>query len=193
MDITSSPNLKPFRVENPWEVINGLFTANVGTLNKGTFVSIVSATGNNNVFYSGNNPATPHLGVVGNWGGAPSYAVSKRWSIRDTVKAADAGEVVLGVTLKDLKETNDFSENFAYRPRYERSEQQVVLSGEAIPIMTRGIISTNGFVGTPVPGSGATVSGGKLVVAAYSNSIGNVGKWIKAADYDGYATFKVEC
>lgn len=193
MDITSSPNLKPFRVENPWEVINGLFTANVGTLNKGTFVSIVSATGNNNVFYSGNSPATPHLGVVGNWGGAPSYAVSKRWGIRDTVKAADAGEVVLGVTLKDLKETNDFSENFAYRPRYEKSEQQVVLSGEAIPIMTRGIISTNGFVGTPVPGSGATVSGGKLVVAAYSNSIGNVGKWLKSADYDGYATFKVEC
>ncbi len=193
MDISTSPNLKPFKVINPWEVINGIFTANVGTLNKGTFVSILSSSGNNNVFYSGSSPATPQLGQVGNWGEAPSYVVSKRWGLRDTVRAATNTDVVLGVTLNDLKETNGFGENYAYRPRQERDEQQIVVSGEAIPILTRGIICTNNFVGTPVPGSGATVSTGTLQVSVYSNSVGCVGKWLKGADYDGYAIFKVEC
>lgn len=190
--IDGSPNLKPYRNIAPHEVINGAFTANVGTLNKGTFVSIVSATGNNNVFYSGNNPATPHVGIEGNWGEAPSYAVSKRWVVRDTVRAATTGDVVLGVTLNDVRETNDFNENYAYRPRSEKDGRQVVLSGESVPILTRGVICTNNFVGTPVPGSGATVSTGTLQVAVYSNSIGCVGKWLKSADYDGFAIFKVE-
>lgn len=192
MNITSTPNLKPMRLINPHEIINGLYTANVGTLQKGTFVSIVSATGNNNVVTGASSPATPHVGVVGNWGEAPSYAISKRWAVRDTVRAALSGDVPLGVTLNDVAESDQFGINYAYSPEYRRQEQQVVLSGESVPILTRGIIMVNGYQGTPVPGSGATLNSGLLVVAPYAKSVGCVGKWLKGADPDGYAMFKVE-
>lgn len=192
MNITDTPNLKPLRDYNPHELINGRFTPNVGTMNKGTFVSIVSASGNNNVAYSGNNPPTPQWSMSSsNLTGTPSYAVSRRWSLIDTVRAATSTDVVLGVTMNDVKDTNIYGENLFW-DRNRKMANQIVLSGEAVPILTRGIIRTNNFVGTPVPGSGATVSGGILVVAAYSNSIYNVGKWLKPADYDGYALFKVE-
>lgn len=191
MDITSKPNLKPFRNWSEHEIINGLYAATLGTLNKGTFVTITQASGNTNVMQSGANPANPHLGVAGNFGGAPSYAISKRWSLNWRVRAANPNEPVLGVTVRDVSETNKFGEAYVYRPRFEKDEQQVVNSGEAVPILTRGLISTNNFTGTPVPGSGATVSGGMLVVAAYSAT--SVGKFLTTADADGYAIFKVEC
>jgi hypothetical protein len=191
MDITSKPNLKPFRNWSEYEILNGLYAATTATLNKGTFVTITTASGNTNVMQSGASPATPHLGVAGNFGGAPSYAISKRWSLNWRVRAANPNEPVLGVTIKDVAETNKFGEAYVYRPRYEKDEQQVVNSGESVPILTRGLISTNNFNGVPVPGSGATVSGGMLVVAAYGAT--SVGKFLTTADADGYAIFKVEC
>lgn len=191
MNITGTPNLKPFRQYSEYEVINGLFSANVDTLNKGTFVSMLATnSGNTNVSQNANSPATPHLGIAGNFGEAPAYASSKRFEVKWKVRAATHTDVVLGVTLRDVKETNKFGEKYAYRPSYDQFEQMVVLSGEAVPILTRGIISTNGFTGTPVAGSGATVSGGSLVVGVYSTS--SVGKWLSSADGDGYALFKVE-
>lgn len=192
MNITGTPNLKPFRIESPWEVINGLFSANVATLNKGTFVSILATnSGNTNVLQSGNSPVTPHLGVVGNWGEAPSYATSLRHEVSWKVRSATHTDVVLGVTLRDVAESNKFGEKYAYRPKFERDEQMLVLSGDAVPILTRGVIHYKGSVGTPVAGSGATVSGGNLIVGVYSKST-SVGKYLSSNDADGYALFKVE-
>jgi hypothetical protein len=192
MDITSKPNLKPFRSWDESEIINGLFAATTAVLNKGTFVTITQASGNTNVMQTGTlAPAAPHLGVASNFGGAPSYAISKRWALNWRVRAANPGEVVLGVIVKDVAEVNKFGESYVYRPRYEKNEQQVVNSGESVPILTRGLISTNNFSGVPVPGSGATVSGGMLMVSAYSAT--SVGKFLTTVDADGYALFKVEC
>lgn len=192
MDITSKPNLKPFRSWDESEIINGLYAATTATLNKGTFVTITQASGNTNVMQTGTSSvAAPHLGVASNFGGAPSYAISKRWSLNWRVRAANPSEVVLGVIVKDVAEVNKFGESYVYRPRYEKDEQQVVNSGESVPILTRGIISTNNFVGTPVPGSGATVSGGALIVSTYSAT--SVGKFLTTTDADGYVLFKVEC
>jgi hypothetical protein len=191
MDITSSPNLKPFRQFSDYEVINGLYAATTATLNKGTIVKITNAPGNTNVLDNQASPATPHLGDAGNWGEAPSYAYSRRRSVKWTVAAATTGDVALGMTIRDVAETNQFGENYAYRPRYEREEKAIVTSGEAVPILTRGIVHTNGFTGTPAPGSGASVSGGILVVGAYSKAT-SVGKWLSSADADGYAIFKLE-
>lgn len=189
---TGTPNLKPFRNYNEWEVINGLFSANVASLNKGTFVSMLATnSGNTNVLQNANSPVTPHLGVAGNWGEAPSYASVKRHEVKWKVRAATNTDVVLGVTLRDVAESNKFGEKYAYRPKYERDEQMIVLSGEAVPILTRGIIHVNGYVGTPIAGSGATVSGGLLVVGVYSKAT-SVGKWLSSADADDYALFKVE-
>lgn len=191
MDITSKPNLKPFRQFSEYEVINGLYAATTATLNKGTVVTITTASGNTNVLTSGNSPVTPHLGVQGSWGQAPSYARSNRNEVKWKVAAAGPTDVALGVTLRDVKETNRFGENYAYRPKWERDEQMIVISGEAVPILTRGLIMTNSFTGTAAVNSGATVSGGLLVVSAYSKTT-SVGKFLTNADADGYALFKLE-
>lgn len=190
MDTTSRPNLKPFRQYSEHEVINGLFAA-TGVLNKGTVVTITTASGNTNVLQSGNSPVTPHLGIVSSWGEAPSYARSNRHEVKWKVGAAGASDVVLGITLRDTKETNKYGENYAYRPQYEKDEKGIVASGESVPILTRGIILTNGFTGTAAVNSGATPSGGYLVVAAYSKAT-SLGKFLTNADADGYALFKLE-
>lgn len=191
MDITSTPNLKPFRQFSEYEVINGLYSATTATLNKGTIVKITNAPGNTNVLDGAATPATPHLGDAGNWGEAPSYASSKRKAVAWKVAAANSGDVALGMTIRDVAETNKYGENYNYRPKYERDEKMIVTSGEAVPILTRGIVTVNGFVGTPAAGSGAIASGGLLVVTTYSKST-SVGKWLSSADADGFAIFKLE-
>lgn len=196
MDITSKPNLKPMRQISEWEVFNGIYSATTATLNKGTFVTIATAPGNTNVLQNASNPSTPLTGDAGAWGEAPSYAVSRRWKNTATVRAANSGEVVLGVTLVDVKEEDKFGINYAYLPYSARQEKRVVLSGDPVPILFRGIIKTNNFSGTPNPtgtsANGAYVHGGELIVSAYSKAT-SAGKFLSAADADGYALFKVEC
>lgn len=202
MDITSNPNLKPFRLYSPWEEINGIFAADTATLNKGTFVTISKVVPNQNVFQSGAvlglpTPISPLISITASNGNlAPSYAYSPRWEMNQRVRAAQSGEAVLGMTLRDVKENNAFNEPYVFRPGYESAENMVVPSGKSVPIISRGIFYLNGFSGVPNPtGSlnGAIyVSGGKLVCGAYVKGT-SVGKWLSAPDADGYAIFKLEC
>ena len=100
----------------------------------------------------------------------------------------------MGVSLVDCADSNKYGESFAYRPRWERMEQQVVVSGEALKILTRGLITTNGFIGTPSANTGAFVNSGVLVPCAYNKATFPqlAGKFLEGADADGYALFKVE-
>lgn len=191
MNLSDRPNLKPIRDYSEYDVLN-MFAA-TGVLNKGTFVTLVNTnSGNTNVFTSGNTPRTPYQTTTTAFGNAPGYAYSVRGDVEWQVKQATAGDPVLGVLLYDVKETNAFGENFRYRPVHERHEQQVALIGESVPILKRGVISTNSYTGTPIAGSGGTVSGGKIVVGVYSKST-SVGMFLSSADADGYALFSLNC
>lgn len=194
---TGSPNLKPFRSYTEHEVINGLYSSSVVPLNKGTFVTIIQASGNPNVNLTGTGLAavSPFIGYANAVPGTPEYATSLQFGIvSNKVRAANSGEVVLGVSLVDCAETNKYGEAFAYRPVWERHEQQVVVSGEALKILTRGLITTNGFSGTPSANTGAYVHAGVLVPCPYNKTTQPqlVGKFLEGADADGYALFKVE-
>ncbi len=194
---SQSPDLKPFRSYSEHDVINGLFTLDTGSGNKGTFVTISQASGNPNVNQTGTGVSanTAFIGSLGNWGEAPAYATSLRYGIQaNKVRAANTGEVVLGVLLTDTRETNQYGTNYAYEPAYKKSEDQVVLSGEGVKILTKGLISTNGFINTPVANSGAFVNSGVLVPCVYNKTTFPqlVGKFLEGADSDGYALFKVE-
>lgn len=193
MNLTQSPNLKPFRDYDEHEVYNGFFSANVTTLNKGTFVSIVAgASGNTNVFQNTNRPATPLLGIGPAYGGAPSRAVSYRSETKWKVQACPSGTVPLGVALYDVRETNAYGESYLARPSQERYEQEVVVSGEALPILARGLVNLKGFSGTATPGSGINYCvNGSGVVGVYTKGT-SYGRFLSAADYEGYALFKVE-
>lgn len=193
MDISQTTNLKPFRHYSEYEVINGFFAASTDTLPKGTFVSIVpGGSGNTNALQNGNVPATPLLGIGAPYGLAPDRARSYRSVVTWRVQAAASGVVPLGITLYDVAETNKYGEKYIAKPKHERYEQEVVVSGEAVPILTRGIVHLKGFVGTPAPGSGVVnVVNGSGVVGVYNKGT-SYGKFLSAADADGYALFKVE-
>jgi hypothetical protein len=193
MNITQSPNIKPFRDYDEHEVYNGFFSANVASLNKGTFVSIVpGASGNLNVIQGANRPATPLLGAGPAYGNGPARVTSYRSEVKWKVQATPSGTVPLGVALYDVRETNAFGESYLSRPAYERIEQEVVVSGEALPILARGLIALKGFTGTAAPGSGInTCVNGLGVVGSYTKGT-SYGRFLSAADADGYALFKVE-
>lgn len=196
MDITSKPNLKPYRNVNEHDIID-LYAHVDASANKGSLVSITSANGNTNVWNgvaSGSNPA-PHLDVFGQLTNTPDRAYSARYEVTWKVKNAASGEVPLGILYYDVREVNAYGEKLIFRPRYERDEKEYVISGEAVPIVTRGLFKINGFHGTPGPNSGAvptTGTAGYFLVTNNTTGTANVGKFLSSADADGYAIFKLE-
>lgn len=192
MNITQKPNLKPLRSYDEHDVIE--FFAHVdGSANKGSLVSIVQATGNTNVWNNGNSPVSPLLGVYGQLTNTPSRTYAVRNEVNWKVKNAASGDVPLGFTLYDVREVNAYGDKLIYRPRHERYENDLVVSGEAVPIVTKGVFKINGFTGTPGPNSGAVPSttSGYLLVTSTTTGVANVGKFLTSVDADGYALFKL--
>jgi hypothetical protein len=70
----------------------------------------------------------------------------------------------------------------------------VVITGQAVPVLTRGVVLYSGIVGTPSFGSGAAISDlgdGSLKVVA-SNAANRVGKFLGPKNAAGHALLKVE-
>ena len=193
MDITSKPNLKPLRSYDEHDVVE-FFAHTDASANKGSVVAISAAEGNTNVWQNASDPATPSLSSFGQLSQVPSRAYADRKEVAWKVTNATTGDVPLGMLLFDVRETNDFGEKYIYRPREERIERDVVVSGEAVPVLTRGVVKINGFIGTPGPGSGGALSasGGYVAVADNVTGVETVGKFLTSADGDGYALFKLE-
>ena len=192
-----SVDLKAFREYSEFDVINGLHSATTIPLYKGSFVTVTVASGNVNANQTGTglSPANVFVGSLGDWGNAPAYATSLRFGIgHSKIRAANSGETVLGMTLVDVVENDAYGVNYAYSPRSSRNEAQVVLSGEGVKIVTKGLFSVNNFSGTPALNSGAYVNGGSLIPCQYNKTLfpGIVGKFLEAADADGFALFKLE-
>lgn len=186
-DLTNTPNLKPFRQYNENDVVN-LFAHTDGSVNRGTVVKAVS----------GDMTAHPNQYGSSVDSNSPSRATSLRAVVPWKMSTCSSGDTnVLGILLYDIRETNAYGEKYIFQPRYETSEQQVVISGQAAPVLTKGIVEINGFSGTPGPGSGAivsTVAAGKLLV---SNGVakfgaGRVGTFLTTSGADGYALLKIE-
>jgi hypothetical protein len=185
-DLSTKPNLKPFRDVNPHDVVN--FYAHTGSdVQKGTFVKL----------NGGVDPdATPNS-FLDDLANVPSRAKSMRAVNPNKVVNAGSGDRPFGMTLYDVKEENAFGEKYIYRPRHDRSEQQIVTSGESVPIVRRGIFEINGFVGAPDAGSGAIMSDtveGQLTVVDKSavDKDDLVGTFLSQSGADGYALFSLE-
>jgi hypothetical protein len=151
-------------------------------LNKG---SVVVAEGNGVDF--SNNLVIDDLSSLGN-------AVSAKFNVPWTVKAAPSGSAksaIVGLTLKDVRRFDENGEQLMYNPR-KAAEMDVIVSGQACPILTKGIVLVGDIVGTPGFGSGAAVSDagdGSLKVVPYANA--TVGKFL-GPKTDGYALLKIE-
>ena len=67
---------------------------------------------------------------------------------------------------------------------------QAVVSGQAVPILTKGVVLYNGVGGTPAAGGVAYAAANGIISATNSGKV--VGKFLGAKDADGNVLVKIE-
>lgn len=179
-------NIKPFRDYSEHDVVN-LFALASATGSKGTFVAPT-------VFNPSNYQGYTNIPVGASYDGTRStrYAVNAR-----VTAAASGAQNVLGMQLYDVVENDNNGVPVRFSPKYIKDANCWVGSGEAVPVLTRGVVEINGFQGVPGPGSGGFISNsgdGSIVVGLPSATLPGqkVGKFLSSTGVDGYALFKIE-
>lgn len=141
------PTLRPFRDYDEKDVINLFAYSGTLPVNKGTLVKIVGEG-----FRNDNEP----IEMLGNFGDfSVNNWVGQRYGCVPKVTAAQAADKALGMLLFDVKETDENGLPLKYNPR-KAAEMEAALSGQAVPIVTRGIFLYSGVV---VSGSVAVTAG----------------------------------
>lgn len=152
--------LRPFRDYSEHEVLNlfaysGAAESSSVILTKGAAVKL-SAEG----FTVGptNSSANQPVELLGNVGAAFPLSQSQRFGVRPKVTLATSGDV-LGLTLLDVRELDENGEKLIFNPR-KAAEMNVVISGQAVPVLTRGVVLYSGdAIGSATAGQYAVVSG----------------------------------
>jgi hypothetical protein len=174
--------IRPFRDYSEHEVIN-LFALQ-GESNKGTFVT-AAVSG----FDLSAGPNFEDDSSMDN-------TISARFNVANKVVAAPSGTVpamVLGMTLKDVKSVDENGYPLKFEPR-KAAERDLVISGEAVPVVKRGVFLYSGVVGTPAFGSGLAISDVgdgslKTVPAGSSNA---VAKALGPKDSNGFVLIDIK-
>ena len=125
----------------------------------------------------------------------PNNVVSQRYGVNAEVEYANGGdETPLGILLYDVREFDENGERLKFNPQ-KAAELNAAISGQAVPIATRGIFlfATGAFTAAGSVGAGSSLyaSGdGKLTSTAAENT--KVGKAIGDPDADGSVLVKLE-
>lgn len=175
------PNIRPFQDYDEKDVIN--LYAFSGTLpaTKGTLVKI---QGNG---WVSTGEANDMIGAAGEF--SVGNTVAQRYGVAPKVAAAGTGDRPLGVLLYDVRETDENGNKLIYRPQ-KMYEMECVLSGQAVPVLTRGVILYSGTTGTPTAGGLAYAgpSGGIEPFGTYT-----VGKFLGVKDTKGFTLIMLDC
>lgn len=146
------PNLRPLRDYDEHDVLNLFKYSGSDTINKGTFTKIVTGWTPDDV-----HSADPFAQTYPN-------TVSLRYGVRPAITATATGDSAIGMTLYDLREIDENGEKLVYNPR-KAAEMQVAISGQAIPIVTRGVFLYSGVHGVVSPGANLySTTNGELTV-----------------------------
>ena len=112
------------------------------------------------------------LAMLGHAGASFSNTVSQRYGVAAKVGVAGAGDAPLGMLLNDVKDTDENGEALKFNPR-KAAEMEIVLSGQAVPIVTKGIFLYSGAtLASDAPTAGASLycaANGELTTTAASN------------------------
>lgn len=153
-------NLRPFRSYSEHEVIN-LFAFSGAAENssviatKGVAVKLSAEGFTVGPTSSSANQPTDLLGEVG---ATFPFSESPRFGVRPKVTLATSGDVI-GLTLMDVRELDENGEKLIFNPR-KAAEMGVVVSGQAVPVLTRGIVLYSGdAIASATAGQYAVVSG----------------------------------
>lgn len=159
------PNIKPLHDVSEHEKYNYFAYSGSNTVLRGTLVKPVGSG-----WYSDLNLAYEAMN-----GASQANTVSMRWGVKPRVTACTLGDTTaIGITLNDVRETDENGELLIYKPQ-KAIEMQAVCSGQPVPIAARGTFLYSGISGAPVPGSAlyggyngeltTTVSGARVATA----------------------------
>ncbi len=206
------PNFKPLRDYSEHDVIN-LFKLNTATGSKATPVVISNSGWNTSV-------ALPKVfsNLANGQNNGNTY--SPRWEIYPAVRAAASGEKPLGLTLYDTREVNFLGYPLLY-DKQRRDELQAVVSGQAVPIVRKGLFHlgpfSTGDQNDPAPGKFLAIgTGGQFAVVnsrlsasgttsglAGTTGVSGIaipgtglpvfGEFMGGLDADGYALCYINC
>lgn len=181
MSTAAYTNLKPLQNYSEHDVIN-LFAFTGANLDKGAVVKV-----NGEGFINGQQ-----LEVASNES-PTTRAYSPRWAVKAKVGLAGSGDYPLGITLRDVKEENQFGYPLRFDPT-RKAEAQAVVSGEAVPVLRKGEVLYNVGTGVTSVGSGAAVGAteGALTITTPDAS-NKIGTFLGNPDDDGYALLSINC
>lgn len=189
-------DLRPFRQYSEKDVVNlYAYSGDSSLVRKGLVVKIQG---------DGFAPDTTSNGYdvnarLGDVGAAYGNVVSQRYGATPKIAAALSGDRAIGITLMDIRELDENGEKLVFNPR-KAAEMGVVISGQAVPVLTQGIVMYSGVTvsdanATPHACVGQTA--GELVTltqALYATNVATVtrvGRWL-GKSVNGVAALKIE-
>lgn len=136
--------LRPLQDVDPKDVIPFYTLDGGGSIpqNKGLLVKLVG---------SGWTADQDPTEMLGSPGATYGNTVSQRYGVTAKVTAAGTGDAVVGMTLFDLKEVDENGEQLKFNPR-KQQEIEAVISGQAMPLVTRGRFLYSGITGAVTAG-----------------------------------------
>ena len=181
-------DLRPFRDYDEHNVINLFAYSGTLPVKKGTIVKIVPSSEGH-----GGWKATDELQLLGDVGNNFANTVSDSYGVNAKVQdAANQDEDnAIGMLLYDVKETDENGEKLIFNPR-KAAELGVALSGQAVPIVTKGIFLYKGINGTPTAGANAYIGANGILSATAGSATARVGQFLGAKDADDNVLVKLE-
>ena len=190
----ANERLKPFRDYSEHDVIN-LFAFGDPAVTLGT-TDVIYAGSAVKVRSGWQN--TDELSFIGNVGAGYSNTVSQRYGVSAEVEYTDGGadEAALGITLYDVREFDENGEKLAFNPR-KQDELQCSLTGQAVPVATRGVflMATGAWASSPgvVFNQDVFATGNGQVTTLGAKATNNrIGRTLGNPDADGSVLVKFD-
>ena len=184
-------DLRPFRDYNEHDVIN-LFALSEGAgvdVTKGHLVKINTTLKG---WLNASGEANTHPDLLGAVGASYQNTVSERYGVTPRVDICTSGGTALGMMLYDVKENDENGEKLIFNPR-KAAEMEVALSGQAVPILTRGIVLYSGSqLITDNPDPGVTLYSDNAGELTTTSGGGNaIGKTLGEKDSNGHVLVRI--
>jgi len=208
MATNNTQSLKPFRQHAETDVVNLFslkdddadvmasyadFKADGAKINKGLLVSV-----NGDGWKNSDDPVGKT--GIGNPGATYANTTSFRYGATAKVEPFKKGEEPIGITLWDVAEVDENGEKLLYHPR-KAAEMQAVISGQAVPVLTKGIVlysgklTSDGGIAAGDPIYADNAQGGQLhkdATSAGSVAQPRVGTALGAIDGNGFMLIKLD-
>lgn len=190
----ANERLKPFRDYSEHDVIN-LFAFGDKDVTLGT-TTVIYAGSAVKVQTGWSN--TNELQMLGDVGAAYANTVSERYGVSADVQYTEGGadEAALGLTLYDVREYDENGEALKFNPR-KQDELQSVLSGQAVPIATRGVflMATGSWASSAgiLQDNDVFATGNGQVTSLGAKAVNNrIGRTLGGPDADGSVLVKFD-